>query len=78
MYQGIFDTDFDKYIEDACSPLRKDRHLPRPLRTSKDFRRTGRRTLPAIVKFVREHQCPSFLEYGEYPYVSCGRNQEGP
>jgi hypothetical protein len=19
---------------------------------------------------VREHQCPSFLEYGEYPYVS--------
>jgi hypothetical protein len=24
----------------------------------------------AFVKFVREHQCPSFLEYGEYPYVS--------
>jgi hypothetical protein len=23
-----------------------------------------------FVKFVREHQCPSFLEYGEYPYVS--------
>jgi hypothetical protein len=19
---------------------------------------------------VREHQCPSFLEYGKYPYVS--------
>jgi hypothetical protein len=19
---------------------------------------------------VREHQCPSFLEYGEYPFVS--------
>ena len=38
MYQGIFDTDFDKYTEDAVS--------------------------------IREHQCPSFLEYGEYPYVS--------
>ena len=25
---------------------------------------------PAFVKFVREHQCPSFLEYGEYPFVS--------
>jgi hypothetical protein len=25
---------------------------------------------PAFIKFVREHQCPSFLEYGEYPYVS--------
>ena len=24
----------------------------------------------AFIKFVREHQCPSFLEYGEYPYVS--------
>jgi hypothetical protein len=22
------------------------------------------------VKFVREHQCPSFLEYAEYPYAS--------
>ena len=26
--------------------------------------------MPAIVKFVRDHQRPSFLEYGEYPYVS--------
>ena len=26
--------------------------------------------VPAFVKFVRDHQCPSFLEYGEYPYVS--------
>ena len=25
---------------------------------------------PLFVKFVREHQCPSFLEYGEYPFVS--------
>ena len=24
----------------------------------------------AFVKFVREHQCPSFLEYGEYPFFS--------
>ncbi len=23
-----------------------------------------------FVKLVREHHCPSFLEYGEYPYVS--------
>ena len=25
---------------------------------------------PAFIKFVREHQCPSFLEYGEYPYAT--------
>jgi hypothetical protein len=24
----------------------------------------------AFIKFVRDHQCQSFLEYGEYPYVS--------
>ena len=26
--------------------------------------------VPAVIKFFREHQCPSFLEYGEYPYAS--------
>jgi hypothetical protein len=26
--------------------------------------------VPAFIKFLREHQCPSFLEYGEYPYVT--------
>ena len=25
---------------------------------------------PAFIKFVRDHQRPSFLEYGEYPFVS--------
>ena len=26
MYQGIFDTDFDKYTEDAIATLRRDRY----------------------------------------------------
>jgi hypothetical protein len=26
--------------------------------------------VPAFIKFAREHQRPSFLEYGEYPYVT--------
>jgi hypothetical protein len=26
--------------------------------------------VPAVTEFFREHQCPSFLEYGEYPYVT--------
>ncbi|MGA7223892.1 MAG: hypothetical protein WBX16_13595, partial [Candidatus Acidiferrales bacterium] len=25
---------------------------------------------PAFIRFVRDHQCPSFLEYGEYPFVT--------
>ena len=26
--------------------------------------------VPAISKFFHEHQCPSFLEYAEYPYAT--------
>jgi hypothetical protein len=26
--------------------------------------------LQAVINFFREHQRPSFLEYGEYPYVT--------
>ena len=26
--------------------------------------------MQAVINFFREHQCSSFLEYGEYPYVS--------
>ena len=26
--------------------------------------------LPAVIQFFRDHQRPSFLEYGEYPYVT--------
>ena len=59
----------DKYTEDAV----------------KIFSATGLRTVfenlegfpmdwetnpAAFIKFARDHQCPSFLEYAEYPYVS--------
>ncbi len=39
-------------------------------RTSRGFPEDWQTNAPAFIKFVREHQCPSFLEYGEYPYVS--------
>jgi hypothetical protein len=34
------------------------------------FPKDWKTNAPAFVKFVREHHVPSFLEYGEYPYVS--------
>jgi hypothetical protein len=34
------------------------------------FPEDWRTNAPAFAKFAREHQCPSFLEYGEYPYVT--------
>ena len=69
MYQGIFDTDFDKYTDDAVALFTRWVYR-RFSRTSRAFLKIGRRNPEAFIKFVRAHQCPSFLEYGEYPYFS--------
>jgi hypothetical protein len=69
MYQGIFDTDFDKYTEDAIS-LFTSLGINTVFENLEGFPADWKTNAPAFVKFVREHQCPSFLEYGEYPFVS--------
>lgn len=69
MYQGIFDTDFDKYTEDAVS-LFSAYGINTVFENLEGFPEDWKTNPAAFVKYVREHQCPSFLEYGEYPYVS--------
>jgi hypothetical protein len=69
MYQGIFDTDFDKYTEDAVALFQKG-GLNTTFENLEGFPEDWKTNPEAFVKFVRDHQCPSFLEYGEYPYVS--------
>lgn len=69
MYQGIFDTDFDKYAEDAQMLFNKY-GLSTVFENLEGFPRDWRTNTEAFVKFTRDHQCHSFLEYGEYPYVS--------
>ena len=69
MYQGIFDTDFDKYTEDAVALFSKY-GINTVFENLEGFPEDWKTNPPAFIKFVREHQCPSFLEYGEYPYVS--------
>jgi len=69
MYQGIFDTDFDKYTEDAVALFSKY-GVNTVFENLEGFPEDWKTNAPAFVKFVREHQCPSFIEYGEYPYVS--------
>ena len=69
MYQGIFDTDFDKYTEDAIE-LFKATGVDTVFEKLDGFPMDWKTNAPAFIKFVREHQCPSFLEYGEYPYVT--------
>ena len=69
MYQGIFDTDFDKYIEDAVA-LFASTGITTVFTNLEGFPETWQNNVPAINKFFREHQCPSFLEYAEYPYAT--------
>ena len=69
MYQGIFDTDSTNTLRtpwlSSVPPV-----LILSSKTLRAFLRTGNRMLPHSSSSFREHQCPSFLEYGEYPYVS--------
>jgi hypothetical protein len=69
MYQGIFDTDFDKYTEDAVVLFQRT-GIDTAFENLEGFPMDWRTNAPAFVEFIREHQCQSFLEYGEYPYVS--------
>ena len=59
MYQGIFDTDFDKYTEDAVA-LFGATGINTVFENLEGFPADWKTNAPAFVKFVREHQCPSF------------------
>jgi hypothetical protein len=69
MYQGIFDTDFDKYLEDAVALFVKT-GITTVFVNLEGWPDDWKTNLQAVIKFFHEHQCPSFLEYGEYPYVT--------
>ena len=69
MYQGIFDTDFDKYTEDAVALFTKY-GINTIFENLEGFPEDWKTNTPAFIQFVRDHHRPSFLEYGEYPYVS--------
>jgi hypothetical protein len=70
MYQGIFDTDFDKYCEDASFLFGKT-GIQATFEALEGWPEDYATNPAAIVKFFRDHQCPSFLEYSEHPYVTC-------
>ena len=70
-YMGIFDTDFDKYTEDAIA-LFSSTGITTIFTKLDGFPDDWKTNAPAFIKFVRDHHHPSFLEYGEYPYVTAG------
>ena len=68
-YMGIFDTDFDKYTEDAIR-LFSATGITTVFTNLEGFPEDWKTNPEAFIQFVRDHQRPSFLEYGEYPYVT--------
>jgi hypothetical protein len=76
MYQGIFDTDFDKYLEDAVA-LFTSTGITTAFVNLEGFPENWQGNVPAWNKFFREHQCPSFLEYAEYPYATADEVKKG-
>ncbi|HLO21513.1 MAG TPA: hypothetical protein VK192_13590, partial [Sphingomicrobium sp.] len=69
MYQGIFDTDFDKYTEDAVA-IFSSTGIDTVFENLEGFPADWKTNPQAFIRFVREHHRPSFMEYAEYSYVS--------
>lgn len=69
MYQGIFDTDFDKYLEDAVA-LFVETGVTTVFTNLEGWPEDWKTNIQAVTKYFRDHQRPSFMEYGEYPNVS--------
>ena len=60
MYQGIFDTDFDKYTEDAINIFTQTGLNTVFRKQRRALFQIGRRTLQHSSKFVREHRTEAF------------------
>src|SRR4051812_38405409 len=69
MYQGVFDTDFDKYTEDAVA-IFSATGLNTVFENLEGFPDDWKSNPDAFINFVREHHRPSFMEYCEYSYVT--------
>lgn len=69
MYIGVFDTDFDKYVEDAVT-LFKSTGIATIFEELEGFPTDWRENPGSFAAFCRAHQAHSFMEYAEYPDVT--------
>ena len=69
LYIAIFDTDFEQYTEDAIRIFNQV-GMGSLFLNLVGFPENGMKDPEAFKKFVREHHCPSFLEYSEYEGVT--------
>ena len=76
MYQGIFDTDFDKYTEDAVA-LFSATGIDTVFENLEGFPKDWKTKPEEFVKFVREHQCHEFPRIRGISLCERRRDQEG-
>jgi hypothetical protein len=69
MYQGVFDTDFDKYTEDAVA-IFSSTGIDTVFENLEGFPEDWKSNPEAFIRYVRDHHRPSFMEYAEVSYVS--------
>lgn len=69
MYQGVFDTDFDKYTEDAVAIFTAT-GIDTLFENPEGFPADWKSNPEGFIRFVRDHHRPSFMEYAEYSYVT--------
>lgn len=76
MYQGVFDTDFDTYIDDAVK-LFIETGVTTVFVNLEGFPEDWKTNVPAVIKFFRDHHRPSFMEYSEHPYATIDEIKKG-
>ncbi len=75
-HKGIFDTDFDKYTEDAVA-LFSATGITTVFTNLEGFPEDWKENPEAFIKFVREHQCPELPGIRRVPVRHGRRDQEG-
>ena len=66
MYSAVFDTDFDKYGEDAHR-LFMLTGLSTFFECMEGYPDDWKTNIPAFMKFFKDHQCDSVFEFTSYP-----------
>jgi len=76
MYQGIFDTDFDKYTEDAVGIFASS-GLNTVFENLEGFPKDWKTNAPAFYSVRPRTSLPEFPRIRRIPVCECGRDQEG-
>lgn len=76
IYQGIFDTSVEKYVEDGVA-LFGATGVNTVFENLEGFPEDWKTNTPAFCQYFFDHLYPSFIEYGEIPFISTDEIKKG-